>query len=225
MSPAFLAQIEYSASHLFAALVLLGSFALIYQRRMVGMFNAFAFQATALAAAAAWEAHVQSAPHLYVTAVLALVLKAVVIPLALRRIVRKLDIHRSIEVVIGIGPTMLAGIALVALATLLVLPVTPDVSPIAREELALALAVLLIGLLIMITRRNAVSQVIGFMSMENGLILGAVGVAGMPLVVEMSIAFAVLVAFIIFGLFFFRIRERFDSLDVHYLESFRGERR
>lgn len=225
MSASLLNQIEYSASHLFAALVLLGSFALIYQRRMVGMFNAFAFQATALAAAAAWEAYVQAAPHLYVTAGLTFVLKGVVIPLALRRIVRKLDIHRSIEVVIGIGPTMLAGIALVVLATLLVLPVMPGVAAIAREELALALAVLLIGLLIMITRRNATSLVIGFMSMENGLILGVVGVAGMPLVVEVSIALAVLVAFIIFGLFLIRIRERFDSLDAHYLESFRGERR
>jgi hydrogenase-4 component E len=83
----------------------------------------------------------------------------------------------------------------------------------------------LLGLLIMITRRNAVSQVVGFMSLENGLILAAVGVKGMPLVVELSIAFSVMVAFIIFGVFFFHIRERFDTLDVHDIERFRGERR
>jgi hydrogenase-4 component E len=225
MNPSLIAQFEYSASHLFSALVLIGSFSMIYQRRMVGMFNAFAFQAIALACAAAWQAHIQAAHHLYVTAAMAFVLKGIIIPVALRMIVRKLDIHRSIEVVIGVGLTMLAGIGLVALAALLVLPVTADASAITREELALALSVVLIGLLIMISRRNAVTQVIGFMSMENGLILAAVGVAGMPLVVEMSVAFAVLVAFIIFGLFFFRIRERFDSLDVHYLESFRGDRR
>jgi len=77
----------------------------------------------------------------------------------------------------------------------------------------------------MITRRNAITQVVGFMSLENGLVLAAVGVKGMPLVVEMTIAFSLLVAFILFGMFFFRIRERFDTLDLQSIESFRGERR
>jgi len=219
------AQLDYSASHLFSALVLLGSFAIIYQRRMVGVFNAFSLQSVALACAAAWQAHVQEAHHLYATAAMALLFKAIFIPLALRAIVRRMGIHRAIEVVIGIGLTMLAGIALVALSALLVMPVTAAANAITREDLALSLSVVLIGLLIMISRRNAITQVVGFMSMENGLILAAIGVSGMPLVVEMSVAFAVLIAFIIFGIFFFRIRERFDSLDVHYLESFRGERR
>jgi hydrogenase-4 component E len=67
--------------------------------------------------------------------------------------------------------------------------------------------------------------VIGFMCIENGVTLAVVGVKGMPLVVEMSIAFSVMVAFILFGIFFFHIRERFDTLDLHMLESFRGEDR
>jgi hydrogenase-4 component E len=106
-----------------------------------------------------------------------------------------------------------------------VLPVTADVTALTREDLALALSVVLLGLLTMITRRNAIGQVVGFMSLENGLILAAVGVEGMPLIVEMLVAFAVMVAFIIFGIFFFHIRERFDTLDLHNLDSFRGERR
>jgi hydrogenase-4 component E len=77
----------------------------------------------------------------------------------------------------------------------------------------------------MITRYNAVTQVIGFMSLENGLILAATGARGMPLVVEISVAFSVLIAFIVFGVFVFRIRERFDTVDVTVLERFRGERR
>ena len=76
-----------------------------------------------------------------------------------------------------------------------------------------------------ITRRNAITQVVGFMSLQNGLVLAAVGVKGMPLVVEMSIAFSLLIAFILFGMFVFRIRERFDTLDLQSIESFRGERR
>jgi len=75
----------------------------------------------------------------------------------------------------------------------------------------------------MITRQNAVTQVIGFMSLENGLILAATGARGMPLVVEISVAFSVLIAFIVFGVFVFRIRERFDTVDVTVLERFRGE--
>jgi hydrogenase-4 component E len=97
--------------------------------------------------------------------------------------------------------------------------------PLAREDLALALSVVLLGLLMMVTRRNAVSQIVGFMSLENGLILAAAGAKGMPLVVEISVAFSVLVAFIVIGVFLFRIRERFDSVDVQALDEFRGERR
>jgi hydrogenase-4 component E len=84
--------------------------------------------------------------------------------------------------------------------------------------------VILLGMLMMVTRRNAVSQVIGFMSLENGLILAATGAQGMPLVVEISIAFSVLVAFFVIGLFLFRIRERFDSVDLTAMHSFRGDR-
>jgi hydrogenase-4 component E len=79
--------------------------------------------------------------------------------------------------------------------------------------------------MMMVTRRNAVSQIVGFMSLENGLILAATGAKGMPLVVEISVAFSVLVAFIVIGVFLFRIRERFDSVDVAALDEFRGERR
>jgi len=105
---------------------------------------------------------------------------------------------------------------------MLVLPIVEGVDPLAREDLAFALAVILLGLLMMITRRNAVSQIVGFMSLENGLILAASGAKGMPLVVEFSVAFSILIAFIVFGVFVFRIRERFDTVDVGALDRFRG---
>ena len=114
----------------------------------------------------------------------------------------------------GIGPTMLAGMGLVALSMVLMLRVTAEADPLAREDLAFALSVVLLGLLVMVTRRNAVSQVVGFMSLENGLVLAATGAKGMPLVVEISVAFSILIAFIVIGIFLFRIRERFDSVDV-----------
>jgi hydrogenase-4 component E len=171
----------------------------------------------------AWPAAIQDAPHLYITAAIALVVKAAVIPFALHRIVVRLGIHRTIEPVVGIGMTMLAGIGLVALSIMVMLPITAQAGTLAREDLAFALSVILLGLLMMIARRNAVSQVIGFMSIENGLILAATGAKGMPLVVEISVAFSILVALIVIGIFLFRIRERFETVDIHLLHEHRGE--
>ena len=110
-----------------------------------------------------------------------------------------------------------------ALSIVVMLPVTTTEGTFVREDLAFALSVVLLGLLMMITRRNAVSQVIGFMSLENGLILAATGARGMPLVVEISVAFSVLIAFLVIGMFLFRIRERFDTVDLQALDMSRGE--
>ena len=217
-------SLAYDVAHLLGTSVLVLSFALLFQRRILGVLNIFALQAAVLAAAAAWQAFTQDAPHLYITAAIALAFKAIIIPLALRRIAFRFQIHRTVETVLGIGLTMIAGVCLVGLAIVLVLPLTRQSMLMTRDDLALALSIVLIGLLMMITRRNALTQVVGFMSLENGLILAAVGVVGMPLVVEMSVAFSVMVAFIIFGIFFFHIRDRFDTLDLQSLETFRGER-
>jgi hydrogenase-4 component E len=218
-------HLEFDISHLLAGGLVLMSFVLLYQDRLYSLLNVYALHALTLALSVAWQALIQDAPHLYVTAALALVFKAIVIPVALRRIVERLGIHREIETVVGIGLTMLAGMALVALSMVVMLRVTGEASPIAREDLAFALAVVLLGLLIMVTRRNAVSQVVGFMSLENGLVLAATGAKGMPLVVEISVAFSILIAFIVIGIFLFRIRERFDTVDIQALDQFRGELR
>jgi hydrogenase-4 component E len=214
--------LSFDIAHLLAGGLVLMSFMMLYQDRLYALLNVFALQALVLALSVAWQAWAQGAPHLYITAAIALVLKAIVIPLALHRIIARLGIQRQIETVVGVGPTMIAGMALVALSMVVMLRVTPEADPLAREDLAFALSVLLLGLLMMVTRRNAVSQVVGFMSIENGLILAGTGAKGMPLVVEISVAFSVLVAFIVIGIFLFRIRERFDTVDVQALDQFRG---
>ena len=218
-------HLDFDIAHLLAGGLVLVSFALLYQDRLYALLNVYAVHALVLALSVAWQAFIQDAPHLYVTAVIALGFKAILIPVVLRRIVERLGIHREVETVVGIGLTMLAGIALVALSMVVMLQVTSEAAPIAREDLAFALAVLLLGLLIMVTRRNAVGQVVGFMSLENGLVLAATGAKGMPLVIEISVAFSILIAFIVIGIFLFRIRERFDTVDVRALDQFRGERR
>jgi len=218
-------QLPYDFAHLLGGAMVLLSFVLLYQRRVSAVINAFATQGALLAVAAAWQGFVQGAPQLYLTALIAFTAKAVLIPLALRTLVRRFDLHRTVETALGIGPSLIAGVALVALAILVVLPVTVAARVIVREDLALALSVVLLGMLMMITRRNAILQVVGLMSLENGLILAAVGVAGMPLVVELSTAALVLVVFVIAGVFVFQIRERFASVDIAFLETHRGERR
>ena len=213
----------FDVAHVLAGSLVLVSFLQLYQDRLYALLNVFALHAVVLSLSVAWQAYVQDASHLYITAAIALLFKAIVIPVSLHRIIVLLGIHREIETVGGVGLTMLAGMGLVALSMVLMLRVTAGADPLTREDLAFALSVVLLGLLMMVTRRNAVSQVIGFMSIENGLVLAATGAKGMPLVVEISVAFSILIAFIVIGIFLFRIRERFDTVDIRALDRFRGE--
>src|SRR6266853_3188704 len=215
--------LAFDIAHLLAGGLVLVSFMMLYQDRLPALINVFALHAMLLAASVAWQANIQNEPYLYITALIALGFKGIVIPVALRRMIVRLGIHREIESAVGIGPTMLAGIGLVALSMVVMLRVTADADPLAREDLAFALSVVLLGLLMMVTRRNAVSQVIGFMSLENGLVLAASGARGMPLVVEISVGFSVLIAFMVISIFLFRIRERFDTVDLQALDMSRGE--
>ena len=218
-------RLAFDVAHLLAGSLVLLSLMLLYQDRLYALLNVFALQALVLALSVSWQAYVQGAPHLYLTAAIALVVKAIIIPVALHRMIKILGIHREIETALNTGPTMLAGLALVALSMAVILRVTADTDVLAREDLAFALSVVLLGLLTMVTRRNAVSQVVGFMSLENGLILAATGAKGMPFVVEISVAFSVLVAFIVIGIFLFRIRERFDTVDLQALDDVREGQR
>jgi hydrogenase-4 component E len=216
--------LAFDVAHMLAGGLVLLSLMQLYQDRLYALLNVFALHALTLALSVAWQAYIQDAPHLYVTAAIALVFKAIIIPVTLHRTIVSLGIQREIEKVVGVGLTMLFGMGLIALSMVMMLRVTAGADPLAREDLAFALSVVLLGLLMMVTRRNAVSQVVGFMSIENGLVLAATGAKGMPLVVEISVAFSILVAFIVIGIFLFRIRERFDTVDVQALDRFRGER-
>ncbi len=216
-------ELSYDIAHLLGGAMLLLSFALLYQRRVPALISIFATQGMLLALAAAWQGAVQHAPELYLTALIACGAKTLLIPLALRHMVQRLQLGRAVEPALGVGPSMLAGVALVVLAILVALPATAGARAIQREDLALALSVVLLGMLMMITRRSAMSQLIGLLSMENGLMLAAVGVAGMPLVVELSTAALVLVLALVAGVFVFLIRDRVESLDTAVLEQHRGE--
>lgn len=225
MTPLGFGQLDFDIAHLLAGGMVLISFLMLYQGRIHALISVFALQAVALALSVAWQAHIQISGHLYITAGVTFFFKVLVIPYALHHMVQRLGIHRQVETSLATGAIMLVGIGLVALSLVVMLPVTITSNPLAREDLAFALSVVLLGLLMMVTRRNAVGQIVGFMSMENGLILAAAGASGMPLVVEIAVAFSVLIALIVIGVFLFRIRESFDTVDVDMLDQYRGGRK
>ncbi|MCX7146954.1 MAG: formate hydrogenlyase [Sulfuritalea sp.] len=209
------AAIPFSAQliNLFAAVILLLAFAMLAQRRMLALINLFALQGFTLCLSTLVVAVTTGQSHLYYSAGLTLLLKAMVLPWILHRLVRKLNVKSEVEALINIPTTMLVGLLLVMIAFNVALPISQLSQTITRGTLGIAMAVVMLAFLMMITRQKAITQVVGFLSMENGLFLAATSATyGMPIVVELGIAV------IILGVFFFQIRDQFDSLDIRHME-------
>ena len=206
--------------NLFAAILLLLAFAMLAQRRVVSLVNLFAAQGLVLALSTAVVAYTTQQPHLYESAALTVALKVALLPWLLHRLVRRLDVRWEFEGLINIPATMLIGIVLVVFSFNLALPISQLASTVTRATLGIAMASVMLAFLMMITRRKAIPQVIGFLAMENGLFFAATSATyGMPMVVELGVALDVLVGMLILGVFFFQIREQFDSLDLAHLEK------
>jgi hydrogenase-4 component E len=220
LTPALVGQII----NLFAAVLLLVSFAMLAQRRILSLIDLFAAQGLVLCLSTAFVAWATGQTHLYWSAGLTFLLKVLLLPWILHRLIRRLDVKWDVETLINIPTTMLVGLVLVILAFNLAQPVSELAGTVTRGTLGIALAAVLLAFLMMITRSKAVPQVIGFLAMENSLFFAATAATyGMPMVVELGIALDVLVGVIILGVFFFQIRERFDSLDIHHLEKLKEE--
>ena len=203
-----------------AALLLLVSFAMLSQRRIVSLVNLLALQGTLLCAATLLLAWRTGQHHLYLSAALTLALKVVGLPWLLHRLIRRLEVYWDTEPLLNMPGTMLVGLVTVVFAFGLAQPIAELASTATRNAIGIAVAVILLAFITMITRRKAMSQVVGFLSMENGLFFAATAaVYGMPMVVELGVALDVLVASLILGVFLFQIRERFDSVDTRHLEK------
>jgi hydrogenase-4 component E len=206
--------------NLLAALLLLLAFAMLAQRRVLTLINLFAAQGLALACSTGIVAYATNQPHLYVSTGITLLLKVLLLPWILHRLIRQLDVKWDVEGLINIPMTMLIGIVLVVFSFNLAFPIAQLANTVTRATIGIAMASVMLSFLMMITRRKAIPQVIGFLSMENGLFFAATSATyGMPMVVELGIALDVLVAMLILGVFFFQIREQFDSLDLKHLEK------
>jgi len=207
-----------------AALLLLIAFAMLSQRRVLTLIKLYAWQGAALAASTAIVAWSTGQTHLYYSALLTAILKVIVIPWILHRLIDRLFVRWDVETLINIPTTMLIGISLVIFAFALATPISQMATALTRSTLGIALASVLLSFLMMIVRRKAVPQVIGFLAMENGVFFAATSATyGMPLVVELGVALDVLVGTFIFGIFFFHIREQFDSLDIRHMEKLKQD--
>jgi len=210
--------------HLLGAVLLMLAFAMISQRRILSLIHLFTLQGATLVASTAIVGYATQQPHLYLSAAITFVLKVILIPVLLHRVIDRLNVRWDIETLINIPTTMIVGILLVIFAFNLGLPIARFSSSIARGTLGIALACVLLSFMMMITRAKAVPQVIGFLAMENGLFFAATSATyGMPMVVELGIALDVLIGVLILGVFMFQIRERFDSLDIRHLERLKEE--
>jgi hydrogenase-4 component E len=205
--------------NLCASIILLLAFAMLAQRRVMPLINLFALQGLVLCLSTLVVAVTTQQHHLYWSAGLTLALKAMLLPWILHRLVRRLYVKRDVESLVNVPTTMLIGIVLVMIAFNVAQPISLLSQTISRGTLGIALAVVMLAFLMMITRTKAIPQVVGFLAMENGLFLAATSATyGMPMVVELGIALDVLVGVIILGVFFFQIRDQFDSLDIRHME-------
>lgn len=219
-----MAPLSQQLVNLLAAALLLIAFAMLSQRRVLSLIRLFAWQGVALATSTAIVAYSTDQPHLYISAGITMGLKVLFLPWFLHRLIDQLNVRWDVETLINIPTTMLVGIGLAIFAFALTAPISEMASTITRSTLGIALASVLLSFLMMIVRRKAVPQVIGFLAMENGLFFAATSATyGMPLVVEMGVALDVLVAAFVFGIFFFHIRETFDSLDIRHMERLKQD--
>ncbi len=200
--------------------LLLSSFAMLSMRRMASLVRIFALQGILLTLSTLSVALAAGEPHLFFSALFTLAFKVLLLPILLFRLLERLHIRGEVEVLLNVPVTMVAGLFVVVFSFALAAPISEMANTVSRGLIGVGLAALLLSFLMMITRRKAVTQVLGFLGMENALFFSAINATyGMPMVVELGVAFDVLVGTFVFGIFFFQIRETFESFDLKHMDN------
>jgi hydrogenase-4 component E len=214
---------------LLAATVLVLQIAMTAQRWIVTNIRIFGLQSFLLALIAGAIAIFNNAPHLLIAAVLTLLVKAILVPILLERLVDRIEIRQEIEPFINSPISILisGGLTLVGyiVAESFYRPDQSATAPasMGHNTLAVAISLFLIGFFTMINRRKALSQVLALLSLENGLFLATISLTyGMPLIVEIGVFFDVLVAVLVLAILVYRIRETFESMDVSKMRRLQG---
>jgi hydrogenase-4 component E len=213
---------------LMAALVLVLQIAMAAQRWLVTNIRIFGVQSFLLAAIAGTIAIFNRAPHIFIAAILTLLVKAILVPVLLERLVDRLEIRREIEPILNVPFSVMISGGLTLIGYIVAESIyqpeqTAGPAAMGHNTLAVAISLFLIGFFMMINRRKALTQVLALLSLENGLFLAAISLTyGMPLIVELGVFFDVLVAVLVLGILVYRIRETDESMDVSKMRRLRG---
>lgn len=205
-----------------AVMMLLTSVMAIATTRMRSLVSLFSLQSVFLATLAFVVAYSSGNSHIYIMCALTIALKVVVMPRMLTYIMSRINVDKEVELSIGIPGSLLASGLMIILSYYITEPLLASIETVERNCLALSVSIILIGLLMMSTRRKAITETVGLLMMENGLFLGAIALShGMPLIVEIGAFFDVMVAVIIIGIFAYRINRSFNSVDTSFLRRLR----
>ena len=205
-----------------AVMMLLTSVMAIATTRMRSLVSLFSLQSVFLATLAFVVAYSSGNNHIYIMCALTIALKVIVMPKMLTYIMSKINVDKEVELSIGIPGSLLASGLMIILSYYITEPLLSSIETVERNCLALSVSIILIGLLMMSTRRKAITETVGLLMMENGLFLGAIALShGMPLIVEIGAFFDVMVAVIIIGIFAYRINRSFNSVDTSFLRRLR----
>ncbi|MBI4398016.1 MAG: formate hydrogenlyase [Candidatus Omnitrophica bacterium] len=216
------AEFIFSLIHFLGLLLLIASFGIIASPQLAACIRFYAVHAFLLALITGLVGYLNHIPHLVALALLTLLLKTVVIPQVFFWIIRRLGIRKEVESYINIPFSLILAVLLVFLS-FYVTEKMRLTSIASREFVPLAVATLLFGMLVMTSRKKALTQVLGLLLMENGLFLMAVTLTfGMPLLVELGIFFDVLVGAVIMGILVFKIRGAFEGIDVDQMTVLKG---
>ncbi|MHB8423169.1 MAG: hypothetical protein ACYC9S_07195 [Leptospirales bacterium] len=211
--------LEQSLIALLGGLLLLTVFAMLAIRRIFSMIRIFVLQGLILSASTLVVGLVSGEIHLLFQALFTFVLKVILLPVLLFRLIHRLRLRGDVEVVLNVPMTMVTGIFVVIFSYGLASPLSRMASTVSRGLIGVGLATVLLSFLVILTRRKAITQVLGLLSLENGLLFSATNATyGMPMIVELGVALDVLVGALLFGVFFFQIRESFENLDLDRLE-------
>ena len=208
---------------LFAAGMLVTAYLMVGQRALFTAIRLYALQSVLLGGVAIVMGFANHRAHLFASAALTIVLKGVVIPWFLMRVIDRIGIHREIKPIVNVPSSLLSCLGLTVVGYRVSSSLTDGAEGAAHHVIGVSLSMLLMGLFLMVTRRKAVTQILALLTVENSVFLVALGATtGMPLVVELGISFDVIVAVLVLGVLVHRIVDRFESMDVSRLSKLKG---
>ena len=206
-----------------AAGMLVSAYLMVGQKALFTAIRLYGAQSILLGIVSATIAAAEGRPDLYVTAALTIVLKGILIPWFLMRVIDRIGIRREIEPFLNVPVSLLVCVGLTVVGYRVSTGFPEGVRGVSHHLIGVALSLLLIGLFLMVTRKKAITQILALMTIENAVFLVAVGITtGMPLVVELGISFDVILAVLILGVMVRRIVDRFESMDVSRLSKLKG---